>query len=497
MYADAPSFDLAGVAGKQLKGWLKLAATSLCKVGAMPQQSPSPTTHRPRPTGKSQVPEHIHRLFSQHGVRDVECIFPDISGYPRGKLMPAASFLAGTELRICQAIPMQAVTGEYSYNPVFPDSDPDVQLLPDYSSVSLAPWSSVPRAVAIHDCLELNGELCQFAPRSILKHVLASYTALGLSPVVAPEIEFYLTAANADPAQPLRAPAVRGGRAEVGQSAFSLNMLNDLAPFWNEFRDACATLGIAADTWIHEVGATQYEINLMHGDARKVADQAFLFKYAAREIALKHGLNAVFMAKPIAGSSGSSMHLHVSVVDAQGRNVFSQEDGSESASFKYFIAGLQTFGPDLMLMLAPNVNSYKRYVSGSQAPVNLQWGYDNRTTGLRIPASGPDARRVENRVAGADANPYLAIAASLAAGLKGVQEQLTPSEPLSSNGYDQAHSLPRNMEAALHKMQDSMFARQALSDDFVTGYCAVKALEFENYQGEISAWERRFLLPQV
>ena len=445
----------------------------------------------------SRPPEALRAFFGQHGVRDVECIFPDISGYPRGKLMPAESFLAGGELRICQAIPMQAVTGDYSYNPVFPDSDPDVRLLPDYPTVALAPWASVPRVVAIHDCMELDGSLCQFAPRSILKGVLIQYAALGLRPVVAPEIEFYLTAPNADPAQPLLAPVVRGGRAEVGKSAFSLNMLNELAPFWNEFRDACRTLGIATDTWIHEVGATQYEINLLHGDAVAVADQAFLFKYAAREIALKHGLNAVFMAKPIAASAGSSMHLHISVVDAKGDNVFSLPDGSESPRLGHFIAGLQTFLPELMLMLAPNVNAYRRYVSGSQAPVNLQWGYDNRTTGLRVPASGPAARRVENRVAGADANPYLAMAASLAAGLKGLQAQLAPSAPLTGNGYDSAHSLPRSMEEALQKMQYSATARALFGDSFVTGYCAVKALEWTSFQSEISAWERRFLLPQV
>lgn len=463
----------------------------------MPQSNPSPSAVFATPAVSTRPGEAVRALFTEHGVRDVECIFPDISGYPRGKLMPAESFLAGGELRICQAIPMQAVTGDYSYNPVFPDSDPDVRLLPDYPTVSLAPWASVPRAVAIHDCLELDGSLCQFAPRSTLKTVLARYAALGLRPVVAPEIEFYLTAPNADAAQPLLAPLVRGGRAEVGQSAFSLNMLNELAPFWNEFRDACRTLGIAADTWIHEVGATQYEINLLHGDAVAVADQAFLFKYAAREIALKHGLNAVFMAKPIAGSAGSSMHLHISVVDAQGGNVFSLADGSESPRLGHFIAGLQTYAPELMLMLAPNVNSYRRYVSGSQAPVNLQWGYDNRTTGLRIPASGPAARRVENRLAGADANPYLAMAASLAAGLKGLQEQLAPSAPLSGNGYDSAHSLPRSMEEALQAMQHSSAARAFFGDHFVTGYCAVKALELQSFQSEISAWERRFLLPQV
>lgn len=458
---------------------------------------PTNTTMPSRPMDGSPPSEQIGAVFSAHGVRDIECIFPDISGYPRGKLMPASSFAAGAELRICQAIPMQAVTGEYSYNPVFPDSDPDVRLVPDYDTLSLAPWASVPRAVAVHDCVELDGQLCQFAPRSVLKHVLASYAALGLTPVVAPEIEFYLTAANTDPTQALQAPTVRGGSAEVGQSAFSLNMLNELAPFWDEFRQACQTLGIATDTWIHEVGATQYEINLLHGDAVAVADQAFLFKYAAREIALKHGLNAVFMAKPISGSSGSSMHLHISVVDAQGQNVFSQADGGESTRFKHFIAGLQTYGPDLMLMFAPNVNSYRRYVAGSQAPTNLQWGYDNRTTGLRIPASGPAARRVENRVAGADANPYLAMAASLAAGLKGLQEQLQPSAPLTGNGYDQAHGLPRSMDEALQKMQHSATARAMFGETFVTGYCAVKALELDSYQREISAWERRYLLPQV
>jgi len=441
--------------------------------------------------------KQIAAFFRQHGVRDVECIFADISGYPRGKLMPAASFAAAAELRICQAIPMQAVTGDYSYNPVFPDADPDVRMVPDYRTLTLAPWASVARAVAVHDCVELNGALCTFAPRSTLKRIVASYAAQGLTPVVAPEIEFYLAAANTDPAQALTAPMPRGGRAEVGQSAFSLNMLNALAPFWDEFRAALSTLNIAADTWIHEVGVSQYEINLLHGDAVVVADQAFLFKYAAREIALKHGLNAVFMAKPMAGSAGSSMHLHTSVLDAAGQNIFSLADGAESPRLGHFIAGLQTYGPELMLMAAPNVNSYRRYVSGSQAPVNLQWGYDNRTVGLRVPASNATARRVENRLAGADANPYLAIAASLAAGLAGLTQTLQPSAPLRGNGYNEAYSLPHTMVEALQKMQHSTFAKQAFGDDFVTGYCAVKALELEHFQSEISAWERRFLLPQV
>jgi glutamine synthetase len=475
-----------------LAGWHKLLSSPHYPFGFMSVQQPI-SSSRPHATSA----EGLRQFFDAHAVRDVECIFADISGYPRGKLMPAASFLSGSELRICQAIPMQAVTGEYSYNPVFPDSDPDVRLVPDYGSASLAPWASVPRVVAIHDCLEFNGEHCKFASRSILKLVLASYARLGLRPVVAPEIEFYLTAANADPAQPLRTPVVRGGRAEVGQSAFSMNMQNELAPFWNEFRDACQTLGIRSDTWIHEAGPSQYEINLMHGDAVEVADQAFLFKYAAREIALKHGLNAVFLAKPFAGQPGSSMHVHISVVDAQGNNVFSAADGAESASFSNFIGGLQTYCPELMLIFAPNVNSYRRYVAGTQAPINLQWGYENRTTGLRVPASNAAARRVENRVAGADANPYLALAASLAAGLKGLQEKLTPTEPVTGNGYDLAQTLPRSMESALSAMQGSASARALFGNDFVTGYCAVKELEYQSFLAEVSPWELRYLLPQV
>ena len=441
----------------------------------------------------------LDAFFYQHGIRDVECIFADISGYPRGKLMPAHSFAAGAELRIAQAIAMQAVTGDYSFDAIFPDADPDVRLLPDYATLKVSPWCSAPRAVVIHDCIELDGTPCAFAARSVLKSVLARYAAQGLQPVVAPEIEFYLTAPNVDPNQPLVAPVARNGRAEAGQSAFSLNMLNELAPFWDEFRAALDALDVQADSWVHEVGPTQYEINLVHGDALAVADQAFLFKYAAKEIAIRHGLNAVFMAKPVAGAAGSSMHLHQSVLDAGGRNIFSRDDGAESPRFRHFIAGLQAYAPDLMLIFAPHVNSYRRFVRDSQAPVNLLWGYDNRTTGLRIPLSAPTARRVENRIAGADANPYLAIAASLAAGLAGMDEALTPTEPIlvSDSAYDQAHALARSFLPAQHQMERSALARRLLGDAFVTGFCAVKAIEYESYLREISAWERRFLLPQV
>ena len=440
-------------------------------------------------------------FLQQNGIRDVECIFADISGYPRGKLMPAGKFAAGDELRIAQAIPMQAITGEYSYHAVFPDADPDVRLVPDYSTLKPVPWSSVPRAMAIHDCVELvperAGQLCEFAARSVLKNVVARYQARGWTPVVAPEIEFYLTSPNDDPNQPLQAPVTRGGRAEVGQSAFSLNQLHEHAAFWNEFLPALDVLGIQSDTWIHEVGLTQFEINLMHGDPVAVADQAFLFNYAAKEIALKHSLNAVFMAKPIAGQPGSSMHLHQSVIDTDGKNIFTGSNGDETPYFRQFIAGLQCGIPELMLIYAPHVNSFRRLVSGLQAPVNMHWGYDNRTLGLRVPGGSPAARRVENRIAGSDANPYLAIAASLAAGLWGIENGASATEPMSGNAYLEGHGLPRTMLAALELMEGSAVAGSLLGDRFVTAYTSVKKLEYENFLSEVSAWERRYLVPQA
>ncbi len=445
----------------------------------------------------TMTPADLQNFFQQRGIRDVECLFPDVSGYPRGKLMPAHSFAKGDELRIAQAIPMQAITGDYSYHPIFPDADPDIRLVPDYSTLKPIPWSSVPRAFALHDCVELSGVLCPFAPRSVLKNVLTRYAAAGLTPVVAPEIEFYLTAPNVNPDLPFAAPAARNGRAENGQSAFSMNMLNELAPFWDEFNAAIDVLGIKADTWIHEVGLSQYEINLVHGDPLQLADQAFLFKYAAKEIAIKHGMNAVFMAKPIAGQPGSSMHLHQSVVDANGKNIFCNEDGSNSARFHHFIGGLQTYLPDLMLIFAPSVNSFRRFIPGSQAPINLQWGVDNRTAGLRIPLSAPAARRVENRIAGADANPYLAMAASLAAGLAGMEEQLQPGAAVEGSAYDCSHDLAPTFMAAHAQMVSSASARRLLGEAFVTAFSAVKELEYQSYLSEIGAWERRFLAAQT
>jgi glutamine synthetase len=240
------------------------------------------------------------------------------------------------------------------------------------------------------------------------------------------------------------------------------------------------------------------EINLIHGDPLELADQAFLFKRTAREAALRHKMYATFMAKPMADQPGSALHIHQSVVDTKtGQNIFSNAEGQPSKLFFAHIAGLQKFMPAAMSLFAPNVNSYRRITRYNMAPINVQWGYDNRTAGLRVPTSPPDARRVENRVAGADANPYLAIAASLACGYLGMVGNLTPTDPISSSAYEMPFALPLTLAESLTQLRSNKKLVDIFGERFVAAYAAVKESEYDTFLRVISSWEREHLLLNV
>lgn len=443
------------------------------------------------------IPHHVEELLDSHHIREVECIFPDINGVPRGKTLPAAAFAAGQELRIARAVPIQSITGDYPDYQFYGEHDPDARLQPDYATLRPVPWARVPRALAIHDCMDSETELTPLASRSVLKNVLARYAGRGWTPIVAPELEFYVLAPNPDPNQPLQPPLDPLGRREVGQASFSFSALNAFDGFFDDLYAALPVLGIDGDTFVHEMGPGQFEINLKHGPALELADQTFLFKYALREIGARHGLLVVCMAKPIAGVAGSSMHIHQSVVDEQGRNVFSGEDGEPSAAFYGFIAGQQRYLPDLLPLFAPHVNSYRRFVKGAAAPINLAWGYDNRSVGLRIPLSGPAARRVENRLPGCDANPYLALAASLVSGWQGMAEGLQPDEAATGNVYGEAVTLPRTLDAALQRMEEQGTAERLFGTEFTRAFIASKEMELASFYNEITPWERRYLAGQA
>jgi glutamine synthetase len=252
------------------------------------------------------------------------------------------------------------------------------------------------------------------------------------------------------------------------------------------------------DTLIHEIGTAQMEINFLHGNPLELADQVFLFKRTVREAAFRHNMYATFMAKPMENEPGSAMHIHQSVVDKNtGRNVFSNDDGSPSDLFFHFIAGMQKYIPQTMPLFAPYVNSFRRLSRYTAAPTNVEWGYDNRTVGLRIPHSSPAARRIENRVPGVDVNPYIAIAATLACGYLGMTGKLKPSEPRQTDAYELPYQFPNSSEESLQQLAGCHEIAEVLGPRFVKMYVGMKEKEFSEYFRVISPWERKFLLLHV
>ena len=441
----------------------------------------------------------IEQWCKEHRIEEVEALVPDMSGVARGKIMPADKYCRDAGMRLPEAIVLQTVTGDYpsDFSAVHP-SDRDMDARGDASSIRRVPWANDPTAQVLHDCYHADGTPVETTPRHVLRKVLALYQAKGWRPVIAPELEFYLVKPNTDPDYPLEPPIGRSGRAEIGRQSFGIDALNEFDPLIDDIYDFCEAQDIDLDTINHESGAAQLEVNLQHGDALELADQAFLFKRTVREAALRRNMYATFMAKPMEREPGSAMHVHQSVVSVDdGTNVFSTETGKYSPLFLAHVAGLQKYLPAAMSFLAPNVNSYRRITRYLSAPINVQWGIDNRTAGLRVPHSSSVDTRVENRVAGADANPYLAIAASLACGYLGMIEKLEPSAPIDGSAYDLPYSLPRNQEEALRLLESSKALHGTLGKRFVQAYRAVKEQEFTNFLRVISSWEREYLLLNV
>lgn len=442
-----------------------------------------------------------HRSLAEHlqGIDQIECVTPDLNGVPRGKVMTTEGFLEGRRLQMARGVMLQCIMGGYPPARFYGSDDGDLALVAEPSQIHRLPWSEEGLALAICDANELDGRPSALSTRGQLKAVIARYAALGLAPVVATELEFFVFAPNTDPQQPFLPPMGKDGRRELGHSAFSVSSNNGLRPFFQEVYQCMAALGLPRDTFMHEMGVSQFEINLLHGDPLLLADQTFLFKHLLKEVALKHGLSVVCMAKPLAHTPGSSMHIHQSVVEiASGRNVFSDEQGQPTEAFYHFIGGQQACMADFTALFAPNVNSYQRLCHPYASPNNACWSEDNRAAGLRIPASAPVARRVENRLPGADANPYLAIAASLAAGLHGIEQRLQPAPAIQGEfEVPEPLSLPCTLHAALERLKRSALARELFGSEFIEGYIASKTLELTDFFNEITPWERRVLAAQA
>jgi glutamine synthetase len=446
-----------------------------------------------------QIPAAAQAYIADRRLDEVECIVADLPGIARGKAVPASKFARQKHFHLPNSIFFQTITGDWGEaagDEGF--TEPDMILRPDYSTTTAAPWTGDCTLQVIHDAFDRQGKPVPFSPRNVLRRVVDLYEKQGWTPVVAPEMEFFLVARNTDPAKPIEAMMGRSGRPAAARQAYSMSAVDEYGPVIDDIYDFAEDQGFEIDGITQEGGAGQVEINLRHGNPIKLADEIFYFKRLIREAALRHDCFATFMAKPIEDEPGSAMHIHHSVLDKKtGKNIFAGPQGGETDAFYHFIGGLQKYLPSVIAVLAPYVNSYRRYVKDHAAPINLEWGRDNRTTGIRVPISDPEARRVENRLAGMDCNPYLGIAASLACGYLGMMNEIRPDKQYRGDAYEGEGEIPHVLGLALDLFDEDQEIHQVLGPEFARVYSIVKRAEYEEFLQVISPWEREHLLLNV
>jgi glutamine synthetase len=439
--------------------------------------------------------------INENRILEIECLVPDMNGVLRGKVVPAAKFVRSERdgtLRMPSSIFMVTVTGDYADEEIEDFADRDLILRPDASTLHIAPGFKTPTAFVFADTETPDGRDWPAAPRHVLKQILSLYDAEGWVPITAPELEFYLTAVNTDPDIPLTPPIGRSGRAETAPQPYGLESITEYEDLVETIYEHAEIAALSLDTMIHESGAGQLEINFHHGNPLHLSDQVVVFKRIVRQAALAHGVYATFMAKPMSEQPGSAMHIHTSLVDKKtGKNLFSLKNGADSEMFRHFVGGMQRYLPEITPLFAPTVNSFRRMRPNHSAPINVQWGKDNRSCGLRVPTSDAQNRRIENRLPGADANPYLAMTALLLSGYLGIMEKLEPAEQVNGNAYVHPRTLPKTLDEALERFAACAPIRDVLGETFVKAFLAIKQSELEHYEGVISSWERDHLLLKV
>jgi glutamine synthetase len=369
------------------------------------------------------------------------------------------------------------------------DGDADRVCWPVAGTLVRAPWQTPPAGQLLATMHELDGTPSPGDPRHALKRVADRFAGLALTPVLAIELEFYLLdrARGADGRPRPPASPVSGHRPHQPQ-AYLLSDLDDQAPFVADVYAACAVQGLPAQTLIAEYAPGQLEIVLHHrADALRAADDAVMFKRLVRGVAAAHGMDATFMAKPYAERSGSGMHMHVSLRDASGGNAFASADPAGNTLLRHAVGGMAATMAECVGIFAPNANSYRRFRRNSYAPLAPSWGVNNRSVSLRVPAGPAETRHVEHRVAGADANPYLAAAALLAGVHHGIVNKLDPGPPLAGNAYAKAPpSLPSNWYDALARTESSSFLKDYLGARFMDIYCAIKRAEQDRFFAQVT-----------
>jgi glutamine synthetase len=424
--------------------------------------------------------------LSDPSVTSVRVIYPDLHGVARGKDVPLTEFDRVSEhgLAFCSAIMgtdlrhTPVVGGEQGY--------PDLVARPDLSTLTLLPWEPGMACCIADVGPVVEGLVAPADPRGAVRRAVEAFEDVGLAPIVGPELEFFL--AIRDPGAP------NGLRRYVD----NLSMVYTVGPqadprgIVREITESLSRLGMGTFAANHEFMNSQYEINLRHARALIAADRAFRLKSAVKDVAAQAGMVATFMGKPFNDQGGSGFHLHISA-DREDDNAFADHGDADgvSAELRHFTAGVLAHGRALMAFLNPTINAYRRIVPDSLAPTHVNWGWDNRTSFIRIPAERGRATRVEIRVGDGSANPYLAIASVLFAGLHGIREELELPAPVAGDAYTQdvGDPLPTTLAESLDALEADTLLRDAMSPQIVDTFLAIKRFEIERHRMWVSDWE--------
>ncbi|MGO4916512.1 glutamine synthetase family protein [Pseudogemmobacter sp. W21_MBD1_M6] len=426
-------------------------------------------------------------------VRTIRVAAVDLNGQARGKRIPArfASKIEEDGTRFPLSVMNLDIWGEdIEDSPlVFDSGDPDGVLLPTDRGFVPMPWLDAPTALLPLWMYHEDGRPFDGDPRHALARVVDRYKALGLTPVVATEMEFYLID---DSGKNLRVPrSPKSGKRRTGAETLALRALDAFDQFFTDLYDACEAMDIPADTAISEAGLGQFEINLVHvPDALRAADDAYLFKMLVKGLARKHGFAASFMAKPYEEFSGNGMHTHFSVLDRDDNNIFADGTAQGTPALLHAIAGCMAAMHDSALLFAPHANSYERLVPGAHAPTGICWAYENRTAAIRVPGGSPAARRVEHRVAGGDINPYLMLAGVLGAALIGIEDGLLPPPPITGNAYKaELPQLPGTWAEAIDAFEKSPVIARIFPPMMIDNLVRTKRQEM-HYMADLSDEEQ-------
>ena len=440
-------------------------------------------------------PKEVKAFLDKHPeIQFFEIVFTNMAGVPRGKRLRRheieavyanGRFLPGSIL-------VNDITGQdvEATGLVWEDGDADRVARPIAGRITPAPWLGADVAQVPVTMYELDGKPHDLDPRHVLQRVIDRFAADGLVPVVACELEYYLVDARRTANGKIQLPPspLTGDRATQHQ-VYGLREVEEASGFLRDLWASADAMGIPLEGAISEYAPGQLELTLKHhADALRAADDAVLYKRAAKGAALRHGCEATFMAKPFADLAGSGMHLHVSVNDNAGNNIFASDKPEGEPVLAHAIGGMKALLGDSMAIFAPNANSYRRFRANSYAPVAPTWGVNNRTVSFRVPAGAPNTRHIEHRVAGADAHPALALAALLAAVHHGITNKIDPGPAIVGDGYAQAEGgekIPTNWFAATDRFAESALLKDYLGERFVRMYATVKRVEQDRFQSAI------------